>query len=195
MQQLGFSVQVKPVDIDESRYITETPVAYCQRLAWEKNQAAVSRFGSKNIILTADTIVAMADTTFGKPCNSQEVIQSLTQLSGNRHRVMTAVCVSHGANELSCLQTSEVTFADLDCDWLQRYAMTDEPLDKAGGYGIQGSAGRWIKSIYGSYSGIMGLPLYETSQLLTKLDIMTITDVWSYQPLKKLNYVPRDINK
>ncbi len=138
LSQLGFQVLVKPVDIDESRYSDESPAIYCQRLAIEKNQVAVKRFGQLQpmAIVTADTIVVVGDKTLGKPKNTEQVISTLKQLSA-----------------------------------------TDEALDKAGGYGIQGAAGRWIISIKGSYSGIMGLPLYETSQLLTKLDIMTVTDV------------------
>lgn len=179
LTQLGFQVLVKPVDIDESRCSDESPAAYCQRLAIEKNQAAVKRFAGQQpvAIVTADTIVAVGDKTLGKPRNSEQVMATLKQLSGGRHLVLTAVCVSYGDQFETCLQTSEVTFAELDAGWLRSYAATDEPLDKAGGYGIQGAAGRWISAINGSYTGIMGLPLYETSQLLTKLDIMTVTDV------------------
>lgn len=179
LRQLGFQVLVKPVDIDESRYSNETPAEYCQRLAIEKNQVAVKRFAGQHAmaIVTADTIVAVGDKTLGKPKNSEQVMATLNQLSAGTHLVLTAVCVSYGNQSYACLQTSEVTFAELDTDWLKSYAATDEPLDKAGAYGIQGAAGRWITSIKGSYTGIMGLPLYETSQLLTKLDIMTVRDV------------------
>lgn len=179
LTQLGFKVLVKPVDIDESRYPDESPAVYCQRLAIEKNQIAVERFIAHQpiAIVTADTIVVKGDITLGKPKNSEQVVATLKQLSGGIHSVLTAVCVSYGNRSVSCLQTSEVTFAELDDAWLTSYAATDEPLDKAGGYGIQGSAGRWISFIKGSYSGIMGLPLYETAQLLTKLDIMAVADV------------------
>jgi len=172
LAQLGFSVQVQTVDIDESRHQDEPPLDYCVRLAVQKNQVAVDRFAPNMPVITADTIVVLGDDTLGKPKDRDAVIATINRLSNTEHQVITAVAVSHQGRLVQNHQISQVHFATVDCDWLSAYADSQEPYDKAGAYGIQGSAARWIKSITGSYSGIMGLPLFETAQLLSKLDLM-----------------------
>jgi len=173
LQQLGFQVQVQAVDIDESRNQKESPLDYCVRLAVEKNQAAVSRFQPKVPVVTADTIVVLGNETLGKPKDRDAVMTTLQRLSDTEHAVITAVAVQHQGQVFHDHQISQVRFARIDSDWIFAYADSEEPYDKAGAYGIQGLAGRWIESITGSYSGIMGLPLYETAQLLSKLGVMS----------------------
>lgn len=173
LQQLGFQVQVNAVDIDETRDPDEPPLDYCVRLAVQKNQAAVSRFQPGLPVVTADTIVVLGDETLGKPNNRDAVIDTLLRLSDNQHQVITAIAVHHQGQLLHDYQISQVCFDAIHGDWISAYADSREPYDKAGAYGIQGAAARWIKSITGSYSGIMGLPLFETARLLSKLDIMS----------------------
>lgn len=171
--QLGFEVQVQAVDMDESRHEGESPEAYCVRLALDKNQLAVSRYQPTLPVVTADTIVVMDNDTLGKPENRQAVIETLNRLSDNTHQVITAVAIHHRGEVVHDRNISRVQFGAIDPNWITVYADSKEPYDKAGAYGIQGSAGRWIKSINGSYSGIMGLPLYETAQLLSQLGLMS----------------------
>ncbi len=173
LTQLGFQVQVQSVNIDESRQSNESPRDYCVRLALQKNQAAVDRFQPDLPVIAADTIVVLGDETLGKPTDRETVIRTLTRLSDNVHQVITAVAVYHQDRVLHDDQVSEVHMAPIDSDWIASYADSEEPYDKAGAYGIQGAVGRWIKCINGSYSGIMGLPVYETTRLLTGLDIMS----------------------
>lgn len=172
LEQLGFGVEVNAVDIDESRKTAESPLAYCVRLAVQKNHTAVSRFQPNQPVVSADTIVVLADETLGKPKDRDDVIATLERLSDTEHTVITAVAVHHAGQLLHDYQISRVSFAPINENWLSAYADTAEPYDKAGAYGIQGAAARWIKTISGSYSGIMGLPLFETAQLLSKLDLM-----------------------
>lgn len=172
LQQMGLAVHVQAVDIDETRHYTESPQEYCVRLAVEKNQTAVERFKPSLPVIAADTIVVLGDQTLGKPRDRAEVIKTLEQLSGQSHQVITAVAVAHQGQLLFDYQISKVCFAPIDGNWIQAYADTAEPYDKAGAYGIQGAAACWIATISGSYSGIMGLPLFETARLLRQLDII-----------------------
>lgn len=171
--QLGCQVQVQPIVMDESRQKDEPPADYCVRLALAKNRLAVSQFNPALPVISADTIVVLDNETLGKPKDKKTVVATLQRLSGVEHQVMTAIAVYHHGEMIHDIQISRVQFAELDESWISAYANTEEPYDKAGAYGIQGTAGRWIETITGSYSGIMGLPLFETARLLTKLDIMS----------------------
>ncbi|KAA3641139.1 MAG: septum formation inhibitor Maf [Proteobacteria bacterium] len=173
LAQLGFQVQVQAVTLDESRQAREKPLDYCVRLALQKNHLAVATYQPSLPVVSADTIVVLSEQTLGKPKDRAAVLATLQRLSGTEHQVITAVAVHHQGQVLHDSQISQVRFAPIDERWLSAYADSEEPYDKAGAYGIQGSAGRWIESITGSYSGIMGLPLFETARLLTKLDIMS----------------------
>jgi septum formation protein len=117
-------------------------------------------------VLAADTTVVIGNRILGKPADAAEAIDMLRQLSGHTHKVMTSVAVHHHHQHWHVTQHSEVSFAPLTDAQMQAYCLSPEPYDKAGGYGIQGAAARFISHISGSYSGIMGLPLFETSQLL-----------------------------
>ena len=118
-------------------------------------------------ILVADTTVAVGGTILGKPADAADALRMLTMLSGRTHRVITAVAVLRGSSRTeSLVNVSRVSFARMSRAELEAYIATGEPMDKAGGYGIQGAIARFVRRIEGSYSGIMGLPLYETARLL-----------------------------
>lgn len=125
-------------------------------------------------ILTADTTVVLDDRIFGKPANRTEAVEMISALSGRRHQVLTSVAVFHHDEAWQITQSSIVTFAELSPDDITAYCATSEPYDKAGGYAVQGLAAIFIREIAGSYSGIMGLPLYETSQLLQRAGIQIL---------------------
>ncbi len=152
----------------------ELPLAYVQRVTRAKLHAARHRFVQRGLplapILCSDTTVALGRRIHGKPRDAADATAILQQLSGRTHRVITAVAVgvmtSSGTAEQLAVSTSRVTFATLDTATIERYIASGEPFGKAGAYGIQGAAGSWVKRIDGSYTGIMGLPLFETAELL-----------------------------
>jgi septum formation protein len=117
-------------------------------------------------ILTADTTVVIDDRILGKPADRAEAVAMLSALSGRTHQVLTSIAVRNGEQSWQITQSSDVTFAALSAQTIDAYCATPEPYDKAGGYGIQGPAASFIAYISGSYTGIMGLPLFETAQLL-----------------------------
>ena len=148
----------------------ESPTAYVQRVTHLKLDAAVARHARRGLaaapILCADTTVARGRTIYGKPLDAPDAARMLAELSGHSHRVLTALALQVGEQRLSALSVSRVTFAAMGAAQIDAYVATGEPLGKAGAYGIQGHAGAHVRHISGSYSGIMGLPLYETAELL-----------------------------
>lgn len=160
-------------DVDESVLEGEAPAAYVERMARAKAETGWRRMLQRNLppapVLAADTTVALGAKIFGKPDNRAHAEEILAELSGKRHEVLTAVALkNHDWLEVS-LSTSEVQIKPLSKEAIAQYVESGEADDKAGAYGIQGRAARFVAEIRGSYSGIMGLPLYETSQLLDKL--------------------------
>lgn len=159
---------------DEPRLQDESPLDYVQRTARDKADRAViwledqdpDRFNLDAAILTADTTVALGDRILGKPRDDADAKEILSLLSGKTHLVHTAVVCARGRMRWQALSTSEVSFGQLSLDDINAYIATKEPFGKAGAYGIQGAAARFIRELRGSYTGVMGLPLYETSQLL-----------------------------
>lgn len=155
----------------------EAPKAYVMRVTGLKLDAAVARLKKRGLVaapvLCADTTVAMGRVIYGKPENAADAARMLAELSGKTHKVLTAVAVSvdtvHGRKRVSLLSESKVTFATMTKTQIASYVATGEPLGKAGSYGVQGMAAGMIERISGSYSGIMGLPLFETTQLLRKI--------------------------
>ena len=151
----------------------ELPLTYVKRVTQLKLDAAVSRMNQRGLpnapILCADTTVALGRHILGKPEDAKDALRMLKMLSGQTHRVLTAVAVASKRKRAICVSVSQVTFAPMKLSEMKFYVASGEPMGKAGAYGIQGLAGRFVKSIQGSYSGIMGLPLYETSQLLRRL--------------------------
>ena len=148
----------------------ESPSAYVQRVTGLKLDAAVQRRISRGLpeapILCADTTVARGRVIYGKPVDAPDAVRLLTELSGQTHRVLTAVALQVPASRVTALSVSRVTFAEMTPAQIAAYVATGEPLGKAGAYGVQGRAAAHIRRISGSYSGIMGLPLFETAQLL-----------------------------
>jgi septum formation protein len=157
-------------DICEDALFGEDPEAYVQRIAQLKAEGGVKRLGWRGLpaypVLSADTTLAVDGNIIGKPNDAEHACEILRRLSGRQHRVLTAVAVSDGQRSSMAVNISDVWFTALSDDDIRRYVKTGEPMDKAGAYGIQGIAAMFISRIEGSYSGIMGLPLYETSQLL-----------------------------
>jgi septum formation protein len=151
----------------------EAPKAYVMRVTGLKLDAAVARLKKRGLadalVLCADTTVAMGRVIYGKPENAGDATRMLAALSGKTHRVLTAVAVAHGRKRVSLLSESKVTFASMTKAQIASYVATGEPMGKAGSYGVQGMAAGMIERISGSYSGIMGLPLFETSQLLNQI--------------------------
>lgn len=151
----------------------EPPAAYVERMAREKAAAGWKRMLQRNLphapVLAADTEVVLEGRIFGKPADRHEAAEMLRALSGRRHEVYTAVALRDGERLETALSRSEVQFKKLDEDEIARYLATGEADDKAGAYAIQGRAACFIVELRGSYSGVMGLPLYETARLLARL--------------------------
>lgn len=160
---------------DEVQHADEPPEEYVVRTASEKARQAMQRIAAEGKpalpVLAADTVVICEGKILGKPADQEEAAQFMQRLSGRTHEVRTAVVVNDGkSDELHvAVSVSQVTFAKLTEAQIKAYVQTDEPYDKAGGYAVQGLAGLFIGHIAGSYSGIMGLPVYETAQLLAKI--------------------------
>ena len=167
LDQIGVAYRVQPADIDESAHANEAPEPYTLRIAAAKVRAVESHRQQGEIVLGADTAVVVGEEMLGKPADDAGACQMLQMLSGRAHQVYTAVAVMNPKGELeTCLNVSDVVFAEMDEAWIKAYVATGEPLDKAGAYGIQGWAGCQIRRMNGSYSSIMGLPLFETAELL-----------------------------
>ena len=153
----------------------ETPVVYCERVTQLKLDAAVARLDKRGLppapVLCADTTVALGRRIFGKPADAADAIATLTRLSGRTHRVMTAVALASGRARLARLSVSTVRFAAVPPHAIEAYVASGEPFGKAGAYAIQSRIAAWIERIGGSYSGIMGLPLHETAQLLLEAGV------------------------
>ncbi len=165
LAQLGVQPDaVRPPDIDETPLKGELPVPYCSRIAREKAQAVQA--DSADIVLCADTTVALGRRILGKPENAGEAAEFLHALSGRRHRVVTSVAVRCGDRVLQRDVVSQVKMKRLSDLEVNAYLATDDWQGKAGGYAIQGPAGAFIPWISGSFTGIVGLPLSETAALL-----------------------------
>jgi septum formation protein len=153
----------------------EAPAKYVARVTALKLNAAVTRMQRRGLpaapVLCSDTTVALGRTIYGKPANGQDAQRMLGELSGRTHRVLTAVAVQKGKARAQVLSTSRVTFSTISRAQIRAYVATSEPMGKAGAYAVQGRAAAYIAHISGSYSGIMGLPMFETAQLLRTLGI------------------------
>ncbi|HPA91934.1 MAG TPA: Maf family protein [Quisquiliibacterium sp.] len=176
LRQIGVDFRLLPPDDDEDAEALEavraheSPAVYVKRVVLAKLDAAVARLARRGWppapVLTADTTVALGGAILGKPADAAQAADMLRRLSGRTHRVLTAVALARSSRRECVVNVSRVTFARLTRAQIDAYARSGEPLDKAGGYGIQGAAGAFARRIEGSYSGIMGLPLYETARLL-----------------------------
>jgi septum formation protein len=165
------------VDVDETPHQDELPEIYVQRLSREKAQAGYAALNYRKLalqpVLAADTTVTLNGKIYGKPQNAEEGAAMLHELSGRDHQVLTAVAVALGEHVEVLLSVSTVRFTQLSEERITRYLKNGEYSDKAGGYGIQGHAAAFIEHLSGSYSGVMGLPIFETVQLLKHFDFPT----------------------
>ena len=176
LDQLGMRFELLLPGADEDAEALEAllpgelPEAYVARVTEAKLDAALQRLAARGLpaapVLCSDTTVALDQLILGKPVDAEDAFATLSLLSGRRHRVITAVAVGTPDRRSSVLNISEVEFAPVPAEQLRRYVASGEPFGKAGSYAIQSQAAAWISSIHGSYSAIMGLPLYETAQLL-----------------------------
>lgn len=173
LKQIGIRHIVKAVDIDETPWPHESPLAYVERVAAEKSAACRATLNLDLPVLSADTSVVCDGEIMGKPENRQHAVDMLSRLSGRCHQVYSAVSL-RGDHHWQSVSISEVTFRTLSRDEIVAYWHSGEPCDKAGAYAIQGLGGIFIESITGSFSGVMGLPLFETAQLLAKQGIKVI---------------------
>jgi septum formation protein len=174
LDQIGVAHRVQAVDIDESRLGRESPGGYVSRLAATKARTLWERLpeSERLPVLGSDTTVALGEEIFGKPQDRDDGIAMLRRLADRTHRVFTAVALYSAQSLPGCdlrLSVSDVTFGTLSVEECAAYWETGEPQGKAGGYAVQGHAAVFITHIAGSYSGIMGLPLAETAQLLRKI--------------------------
>ena len=173
LAQIGVRVIVQAVDIDESQKLGEPVLDFVQRLAMEKAKRGLEtiEYKQKLPVLGADTVVEVNGEILGKPENRQHAKNMLQKLSGRKHTVHTSVAIVTEEKQLIDTSSSQVHFRKLEDLEIDRYLETGEADDKAGSYAVQGIAAQFIKNINGSFSGIMGLPLYETAQLLKQCDV------------------------
>lgn len=169
LEQIGIDFETIDIDIDETWDGREPAKTYVKRIALEKARAARSKIQNNLPVLAADTSVVLDNLILGKAETKEEAAEMLGQLSGRTHHVYTAVALITETEQV-CLNVSHVSFRPLsDADILQ-YCETEEPLGKAGAYAIQGKAAAFIERLEGSYSGVMGLPLYEVAEILKTLE-------------------------
>lgn len=172
LTQLGVKFSQRSVDIDETPYQGEAPSQYVIRMAEEKAIAGWQRENTNSVVLGSDTSVIAQGEILGKPKNKADAVRMLTMLSDTTHQVITAVAVKTCTLQKSVLVETDVTFGPLTEQCIDWYWQTGEPQDKAGSYGIQGLGGQFVKQIKGSYSAVVGLPLYETKLLLKEIGIV-----------------------
>ncbi|HUH56160.1 MAG TPA: Maf family protein [Rhodanobacter sp.] len=166
LQQLDVAFSVLDIEVPERRAIEETPLAYVSRVARDKGRAGLSRVGRGDVVLAADTEVVLGDDVFGKPRDAADAAVMLRRLSGRTHAVISAVWALDAGREECAVCVSQVRFAALGETDIAAYVATGEPFGKAGAYAIQGRGAVLIEHLEGSYSGVMGLPLFEAARLL-----------------------------
>jgi len=172
LETLGIEFDVIRVETDESPLQGETPGEMVLRLAVAKADAATHG----EFVLAADTIVVLGDRVLAKPRDADDGVEMLLALSGQSHVVMTGVALKTPTETRSVLSTTDVQFREIGRDEAYRYWQSGEPCDKAGAYGIQGLGGMFVKAIEGSYSGVMGLPVFETIELLKSAGLDVLVD-------------------
>ncbi|MEN5100973.1 Maf-like protein [Stenotrophomonas sp.] len=171
--------QALELDVPEVRAPEESAADYVQRVAADKARAgwALVAHDPEAVVLGSDTEVVLDGRVFGKPADAADACAMLRALAGRTHQVMTAVALVAAGREQGVLVVSEVTFAAIDEDRIAAYVASGEPMDKAGAYAIQGGAERYIRHLAGSYSGVMGLPLQQTEQLLQTFELKGVAHV------------------
>jgi septum formation protein len=176
LQQLGIGFEVIVSDLEEVRAPDETPPQYVLRVALEKARWAAADVRKRGLpprpVLAADTEVVLDGDVLGKPMDREHGLAMLQRLQGRTHEVLSIVALLNERGESTALSRSAVTFAPMTQAQIERYWESGEPAGKAGGYAIQGRAAAFIVRLEGSYSGVMGLPLYETAQLLRQAGLL-----------------------
>ena len=171
LRQINVPFSVEPARIDETRLANESPEQYVLRLAREKAAVVHDRLG-RGPVLGSDTSVVLGNKIFGKPNDVTDFTRMFMALSGGTHQVMSAVAVVDAEKVETAISVTEVCFRTLSAADIENYWHTGEPLGKAGGYAIQGIAATFVAHIKGSYSGVMGLPLFETAALLETFGVI-----------------------
>jgi len=174
LQQLGYQFSCHNADVDESILLNECAQDYVQRVAIAKAKTVntlLYKLNKNRVVLAADTSVVVDGEILGKPENRKDCQRMLTLLSNRQHQVLTAIAVAQQDKLKVQLITTNVTFKLLSNQEIIQYWQTGEPQDKAGSYGIQGIAGQFVKNIQGSYSSVVGLPLYETAIILSEFGV------------------------
>lgn len=171
LEQLAVKFSIYSPDIDESVQQDEAVADYVKRLATEKAKAVQQQF-PQAIVLAADTSLGVDGKILGKPTSKAHAFEMWSQLSGRKHQVYSGVCVCTATESLSIVVSTEVEFQILSHNDMEHYWATGEPVGKAGAYAIQGIAAQYIPRITGSYSNVVGLPLYETVQLLKAVKVL-----------------------
>ena len=172
LRSLGLTFTVMAVEVDESRLEGETPQQMVLRLAANKAAAAVS--ADSQLVIGADTIVVLGDKVLGKPRGMDDAVEMLMKLSGRSHTVLSGVALWSPTGITSALSQTEVRFREIGRDEARAYWHSGEPCDKAGSYAIQGRGGTFVAAISGSYSGVVGLPVYELAELLGNAGIEVV---------------------
>jgi septum formation protein len=171
LASLGLEFLALPVDMEESRQGGESPARMVTRLATEKARRARAMAAEDLPVLAADTVVAMGDRVFGKPVSREDALDMLDQLSGTSHDVYTGVALDLAGNVRESLSVTQVQFRQISRREMIAYWDSGEPADKAGAYAIQGLGATFVRAIRGSYSGVVGLPIFETIALLQQAGI------------------------
>ena len=185
LKQMGVSFEMlllregpgRETDFDETPLAGEDPAKYASRIARLKAEAGWARLEQRRLlrypVLAADTTVAVGDHILGKPVDREDAVAMLKRISGTTHFVHSAVAVKYNDRFEEALSTTQVRIRELEDDEIRRYVATGEPFDKAGAYGIQGRASLFIEHISGIYSGVVGLPIYDTACLLASFGLRT----------------------
>ena len=173
LQALGLRFTAEGVNIDESPTPGESASDMASRLAEAKARKAATRHSG--LILGSDTVVVLGDRFFGKPESEEEALDMLSCLSGRCHEVLTAIALIKGAEMLCDRSVTRVCFREIPADEAHRYWQSGEPAGKAGAYAIQGRGGVFVESITGSYSGVVGLPVYQTARLLQQAGMQVLS--------------------
>lgn len=175
LSQLRNQFSCQPSAIEEQQQAGESASAYVQRLAIDKATAVANKQTDLSIVIGSDTLIDFNGDVLEKPTDKQHFLQMIAQLSNRQHQVRTSVAVVAGSKHQVLQQAvieviTEIHFGEISLAEAEAYWATGEPVDKAGGYAIQAGAARFVKAINGSYTGVVGLPLYETERLLTRIE-------------------------
>lgn len=171
LRRAGFAFECLPVDVPEHPRAGESPLGFASRLALDKARTAMERTAAPRPVLGADTDVSIDGEILGKPAGRDDAVRMLLRLSDRCHEVFSAVAVAGPEGHVLGTTRTEVVFGRITRAEAEAYWDSGEPADKAGAYAIQGLAARWVREIRGSYTGVVGLPLYETIELLRRFGV------------------------